>query len=193
MGICSLLLVHNAKVNNNGGYYGTSLQAAAYRGHFLVVEALIAADADIRYPGRFRDAFHAASEAGRDKSMTLLLIDRHVDVNLTGHYFGTALQAVARFGHLGCVMRLLDAGADANLLEGSHGTPLQAAVKGGHIDVVRALISRGADVNIWREPAHEDKPKKDSCYEQAAFTPAIKLANSPAMLALLEQSGAYRY
>ena len=64
--ITKILIRLRANVNNTGGFFGTAIQAAAYRGHRDVVEALFDAGADIRKIGRFRDAFHAAVEAGQE-------------------------------------------------------------------------------------------------------------------------------
>jgi ankyrin repeat protein len=47
-----------------------------------------------------------------------LLLSRGTDVNAIGYYYGTALEAAARCGHISMVQKLLDAGAEVNVLEG---------------------------------------------------------------------------
>ena len=77
-----------------------------------------------------------------------LLIQRGMDVNFSGHHYGTALQAASRVGNIEMAVRLLESGAELNILQGVHGTPLRAAVIQGHEDLVRMLITQGADVNL---------------------------------------------
>ena len=77
-----------------------------------------------------------------------LLLQRGMDVNFSGYYYGTALQAASRIGNIEIVERLLKAGAKIDILQGVHGTPLRAAVIQGHEDLVRMLIAHGADVNL---------------------------------------------
>lgn len=83
-----------------------------------------------------------------DQECVELLLQRGMDVNVSGHYYGTALQAAARVGNIAIVERLLSSGADVNNLQGVHGTALRAAVIQGHEDLVRILIAFGADVNL---------------------------------------------
>lgn len=96
---------------------------------------------------RFSHLAQMACIAG-DQDCVELLLQRGLDVNISGHYYGTALQAAARVGNLAIVEHLLNSGADLNILQGVHGTALRAAVIGGHEDLVRMLIARGADVNL---------------------------------------------
>ena len=77
-----------------------------------------------------------------------LLLQRGMDVNFSGYYYGTALQAASRVGNVEIVERLLESGAEVDILKGVHGTPLRAAVLQGHEDLVRMLITQGADANL---------------------------------------------
>lgn len=79
-----------------------------------------------------------------------LLLFRGTDVNAMGYYYGTALQAAARCGHINIVQKLLDAGAEVNVLEGRWDTALRAALVGGHADVVETLLEHGADMELRR-------------------------------------------
>lgn len=83
-----------------------------------------------------------------DQECVEILLQRGMDVNVSGHRYGTALQAAARVGNIAIVERLLSSGADVNNLQGVHGTALRAAVIQGHEDLVRILIAFGADVNL---------------------------------------------
>lgn len=83
-----------------------------------------------------------------ERACVELLLERHVDVNATGSYYGTALQAAARFGHFEITQKLLEAGADPNLVNGCHGTALRAAVLGDHTATVELLLKHGADASV---------------------------------------------
>ncbi|KAL8784759.1 MAG: hypothetical protein Q9213_003790 [Squamulea squamosa] len=89
----------------------------------------------------------------RDRECTELLLERGIDPNSTGFYYGTALQAALRVGDVVIVDKLLNCGADVNIVRGAHGTALRAAVTGGHGDIVRHMVACGADVNL----RHHDK------------------------------------
>lgn len=77
-----------------------------------------------------------------------LLLSRGTDVNALGYYYGTALGAAARCGHISMVQKLLDAGAEINVIKGRWQTALRAAVVGGHEDVVETLLNHGADMEL---------------------------------------------
>ena len=77
-----------------------------------------------------------------------LLIDRNINVNATGYYYGTPLQCAAHNGKMDYVQLLLNCGANVNVTGGSYGTALRAAVVGGHEKIVELLFERGADANL---------------------------------------------
>ena len=99
---------------------------------------------------RYRLLLQMAATAG-NRSYAELLVDRGVDVNSAGYYYGTALQAACRRGHTDLVRFLLQAGADVNVLQGRHQTALRAAVVGGHTDIVETLVKHGASVSLCFE------------------------------------------
>ena len=77
-----------------------------------------------------------------------LLLQRGMDVNISGYFYGTALQAASCVGNVEVVERLLESGAETDILHDAYGTALRAAVIQGHEDLVRLLITYGADVNL---------------------------------------------
>ncbi|KAF7293983.1 hypothetical protein MKEN_01462100 [Mycena kentingensis (nom. inval.)] len=132
-----------------GGQYDTALHAAAvYRGSLDIVQALIAAGADVNLQGgKYSTALQAAAFAGA-LDIVQALIAARADVNLQGGKYGTALQAAAFAGSLDIVQALISARADVNLQGGWYSTALQAAAWAGSLDIVEALIAARADVNL---------------------------------------------
>ena len=84
-----------------------------------------------------------------DRQCLSLLIERGMNVNGVGHYYGTVLQAASRFGSLRCAELLFYHGADVNIIQGEHSSALRAAVRGGHEDLVLILIARGAKLKLY--------------------------------------------
>ena len=117
------------------------------------------------------------SVAINDYESTDLLLQRGVDVNTQGRYYGTALQCAARFGNSELVQRLLGLNARVNTLSGRYGTVLRAAVAGGHEKIVGILLDRGADVNSRR--SSNGSEKIDSI-------PILRLALKSSNLALVK-------
>ncbi|PSN72705.1 ankyrin [Corynespora cassiicola Philippines] len=102
--------------------------------------------------------------AARDKEYMQLLIERNVNVNMTGRCFGSALVAAARFSRTGCAKLLVEVGTDIHRLLGYNGndmaapcpnncyekrTTLLAAVEGGELDTLRLILAPGVDTNAF--------------------------------------------
>ncbi|KAH8831015.1 ankyrin repeat-containing domain protein [Flagelloscypha sp. PMI_526] len=84
----------------------------------------------------------------RDKyELVSFLIDKGVEVNAAGGYYGTALQAAACYQSLDMMSFLLSKGADVNALGGDYGTALQRAAYQSSLTMVQFLLEKGADVN----------------------------------------------
>ncbi|KAF7533614.1 hypothetical protein G7054_g6916 [Neopestalotiopsis clavispora] len=147
---------------------GNCLEFFADDGHFVQIERL--EDAFVDGPGTsakilikelppdqasqidFRGLLQSAIVIDERECVELLL-EKDVDINAVGCYYGTALQAAARFGRFELTKRLLEAGANPNVLEGQHKTALRAAVIGRHTTIVKLLIQYGADVNCGHHNA----------------------------------------
>ncbi|KAF4899121.1 Ankyrin-1 [Colletotrichum fructicola] len=71
--LLKLLIEEGANVNQQTGFYGSALQAAAYRGRLRSVELLLNAKADIHQAGFSKDAFHAAAAGGHEDVIALML------------------------------------------------------------------------------------------------------------------------
>ncbi|KAJ7249822.1 ankyrin repeat domain-containing protein [Mycena rebaudengoi] len=79
--------------------------------------------------------------------MVELLLEKGVDVNVSGWKYGNALQAASYHGQEAVVRLLIEKGADVSAQGGQYGNALQAASYWGHEAIVQLLIEKGADVN----------------------------------------------
>lgn len=76
-----------------------------------------------------------------------LLLEKGVNVNAQGGYYGNALQAASDRGHKDIVQLLLGAGADVCAQGREHSNALQAASSRGYTEIVQLLLEEGANVN----------------------------------------------
>ena len=91
---------------------------------------------------------YAVSQEGCYHLVQTLIFENRADINIQGGYYGTALQAVATWGHEDIVALLLEHGADVNTQGGHYGTALQAAAANyRNTDTIMLLLKYGADVN----------------------------------------------
>ncbi|RMJ22395.1 ankyrin repeat protein [Aspergillus sp. HF37] len=158
------------EVRNHESYHtvrGKALSEACARGHREVAEFLIHASADVnavvkrvgsgdehRWPRMaLQEEAAGAWKVSGKTDYVQFLVEKGVDVNRPGHYYGSALSTAARFGHLSCAQLLIEAGADANIVKGRHGTPLQAGIIASHLEIVRTFVRHGIDGNL-SEPPH---------------------------------------
>jgi ankyrin repeat domain-containing protein 50 len=86
-----------------------------------------------------------------EPSSVLDVSENHIDVNVVGGDYGTALQAASLGGHQEVVQLLLDNGADVNTVSEYHGTALHIASNEGHREIIQLLLDYGADVNTVGE------------------------------------------
>jgi ankyrin repeat protein len=153
-----LLLRANANINIQGGQFGNALQAAAYAGNEEAVRALLARNVSVNARGGFYESALQAAACGeaqewwridfpksemsenmllqpeepeQDRHLTIvaLLLNAGADVNATGGFFGTPLQAAAHSYNPAIVHALLDAGAKiVSDGQGYYGNPISAAL-----------------------------------------------------------------
>ncbi|KAJ5980211.1 hypothetical protein N7481_007509 [Penicillium waksmanii] len=85
----------------------------------------------------FGAAIQAASRAGHDDAVAVLLKVEGIDVNIEG-----------ACGDERIIIRLLEAKADINAQNGTYGTAFIAASRRSHYQIVKLLIKEGAAVNV---------------------------------------------
>ena len=125
----------------------TAVYAAVEGGHFSVVLALLAHNADPNL-ARFEEGtspVYIAAQGGHVAILKLLL-EHGADVNQAKTSDGqTAVYTAAENGHLDVVQELLAHNADPNLATTDEYqiTPVFVAAQEGHLDIVTALVDAG--------------------------------------------------
>ena len=145
------------------GVYDKAVVAASRNGHVALIEALVAAGADVnegreKRPKRWwGDDSYSSSEGNtalilaaqnRQKACIETLIRLGADVNETGEDDRTALaEAIEAFDDdIDIVLKKIQAGADVNF-DAYAGSALECASRKGYINTVRLLLQSGACVN----------------------------------------------
>ncbi|XP_044592943.1 putative ankyrin repeat protein RF_0381 [Cotesia glomerata] len=79
-----------------------------------------------------------------------ILLENHVDLNISTKFLGTALHVAIKEKKLDVVKKLVSSGADINIMPGFYETlpPLHQAIESGTYDIIEFLVKSGADVNL---------------------------------------------
>ncbi|KAK8115574.1 hypothetical protein PG984_012076 [Apiospora sp. TS-2023a] len=146
--VVHLLLENKANVNINGGYFGNALQAASSQGHMEVTSMLhkykaegglhseafnvasckgqsaaaeLLEQNETIFNIREDEEGHAVCSDSSDyESIVQQLLEKDVNVNAKGGYYGTALQAASVRRNHNIVKLLLNRGANVNARSGVH-------------------------------------------------------------------------
>jgi len=141
----ALLLDAALSVFNQGFVESDSVHQVLDTGPGAVIRYLLQSQHDIQATATGLTLLLQMAAADGDSELVTLLIERGVDAKAVDHYFGTALHAAARFGHLDCVKLLVEAGGDiASMAGAKRWTPLRNAVEGRHLATVQGLLDMGA-------------------------------------------------
>lgn len=176
------LLSRCPDINAKQGYFGNALQAAIAGGKLSLVEAVVAAGAQLDQRGRFGYPTRAAAIRGRAEIIEFL-IAKGADVNAGDGWVGGALEAAAAEGNVDVLIVLLRHGANIDASGGFFGDVLQAASFGGHEKAVVLLLANGAQIN-GRPSGHYPPSRFGNAIEAAAF------AGHEAIVNLLHKNGA---
>jgi ankyrin repeat protein len=144
--VAAILSIDNRVTRATSKDGWTPLHLAAHFGHPLVVETLIANNADVhaRSGNAMRNQPLHAAAAGRQLETSRLLLDAGADVNATQAGGYTPLHSAAQNGQRELVELLLARGADAGARSDDGRTPLALAEAAGRDEVVALLRARGA-------------------------------------------------
>lgn len=133
----------NVELNAIGGFHGSALQAACYRGHLQVIRFLCSRGVDVNIRGgEYETAINAAACMGHELIVQHLL-DLGADISITDSSERTPIYWASREGHLDVVKRLFENGADITCANSGGWTPLNVAADGGYLEVVKYLIAKG--------------------------------------------------
>ena len=132
----------DVNAHDNSDESNTALILASQNGRPMVVNALIAAGADVNAANKNGDTpLILASLNGHAQIVDALRA--RANVHATDQFGSCALFYASRQGHCGLVDALVDAGADVNH---SRVTALLIASRFGHASAVAKLLAAGADV-----------------------------------------------
>lgn len=154
--IVRALLDKGADPNLQGGFYGTTIQAAIsplkhlpWGGQEAVVQLVLERGADVTIPGgKYGSVMQAAASAG-DHKLAKILLDAGAPVDIAGGPHGSALQAAIYTDNPKLTQLLLDHGADPDIGGDSRWeAPLQVAVYHGNESNVEILLRKGADPSV---------------------------------------------
>ena len=126
----------------------TPLIAAGRRGHWDVVELLLASGADVNHYASGDESVLMTAARRGDAEAVDFLIMAGADVNDVIRGDGTPMIAAARSGDVDTVKVLLNAGADPSRFVRGDESPIFHAVVGGHEDVVALLLDAGVDPSV---------------------------------------------
>ena len=127
------------------------MQWAAYEGHQTVVQALIAAGADVnKQNNNGWIPLHWATYNGR-QAIVQDLIAAGADVNQPNNKGRIPLHMAAYYGHQAVVQALIAAGADVNQPDNNGKTPLQKAARLGHPEIVNLINRVNASPDIAKK------------------------------------------
>lgn len=136
----------------------TALYVAAQNGHVDIVNALLAADADVNQKSmQGYTALIKASQKGH-LEVVRALIEAGAEVNAKGEWQGregiTPLITAALNGHREIVETLLTANAQVNLAMVDGATALTTATMAGEPQIMKLLLDAGADIDVqstWQD------------------------------------------
>lgn len=178
------LLVKGGQINGGDADGRTPLIAATRARQLDVVRYLTQWGADVNLKdGRGLSAFLlAASEAGPDDSLLVVMLNSGAKLQSADAEGNTSLHLAARLGYSAIARRLLTNAVPVDAANNAGRTALREALladacTAGHIEVVGLLVNAGADVG---RTTPDGRPPLE----------LARAANCPEIVAILEKAGA---
>ncbi|XP_071960241.1 uncharacterized protein [Antedon mediterranea] len=102
---------------------------------------------------------HLVAERGEVGAINRLVVEQHLDPNLTADDGSTPVHIAALYGHFDCLKSLLQHGGSAAAVRVDGFTPLHAAAKFGHARCMQLLLDAGSPASqpdtIGWQPLHQ--------------------------------------
>lgn len=125
----------------------TALMFAVDKKQFTVIDALIAAKANINATDNHKNTTLMRAIGTNNIDAVKVLIAKGANVNMPNDLTNPPLLVASYAGQLEIVQLLLGAGAKVDATNNQLITPLMLASEKGHCSIVRALLAAGANVN----------------------------------------------
>lgn len=151
--ILKWLVDRGQNVREEGGFFGTPLHAACFKGNLDAAILLLDHGADIDSTSRHvlgATVLQLASQNGHMKIVEFLL-DRGASVDIEDEFRSTPMIDAARHGHFDIVEVLLDHGADIDAATNGGINSLFMAVLFTDFLAVETLLDRGAQIHASSE------------------------------------------
>lgn len=143
--LIQLLIDKGANVSATDNFGGTALNAAIDGVRFeSTVRFLL--DKGVSPNGKSRKG-PVLLRSADDANISLLLLSRGADPNITDGNGSAALHAAVQRNNMEMIEALLAAGARVDIVSKLYGTPLHQAAGSGNVAIAELLLKRGTDVN----------------------------------------------
>lgn len=174
------ILITDIDINENGGFFGTALNMAAYNGDADMVDYLAKNGADVNCTaGYYHSALQAAAVGGNEEVIDSLLA-AGADIHARGGLFSTPLVAAKRAGHEAIIKRFQTEGLrHPDKYEGDDpAEALGTAILRKDLAAVRRILEAGIDVKK-RLPGFSEWQKAE--FSRESHYPLILAIGSSSM------------
>ena len=146
-----LVTARSQDVNEQGGYYGTPLCAAAARGRLRAAQVLVKCGASVDAAGSNGWSPLLWASDGKSLELSQLMLDLGADINFCDLSNRTPLSLASKNGCLEIARLLIRRGADVNLLERREWKRLSGALLWRDLASAQLPLTHSAHVNVQNE------------------------------------------
>ena len=147
--LTKLLLAHGARTDTRDGRGRTPLMLAVSKKRDDVVDALLAAQADVNATDESKNSVLAWAAISDNPSAALKLLGKRAKVDEPNDSRMTPLFHAAHGGTTAVVAALLERGARPDCVESKYGdSALMRAANNGHLPIVKLLVDRKAKLEL---------------------------------------------
>jgi ankyrin repeat protein/biotin operon repressor len=164
----------------------TALMWAASEGHSAVVQALIAAGADVKAVSKTGYTALIFAAAKNDAQSVSRLIAAGADPNTKLPDGSSVLIAAAAFRSTKAAIVLVESGAEVKVADRRGNTPLHTAAQLGDLELVKNLLAKGADPNARNAKALMNGPAVGPFRAQAGEISPLHMAAKAGKLEIVK-------